>query len=171
MEKCCILSCSYFNLEAVIGDGRTILHTVFQRSQCSVPALDTLWDYNSLSAKCLLFLTRTCVLFFICSDDNLVTTSLWSWWGTHTWICMSAVQFLTLTTVMCVLQTPSCVRIQNHVWVSVQFFMDYLHRMEGCVGSVGFTCASTYHYFKLLESRVCIMILVCSFGGGVSKSL
>lgn len=56
----------------------------FQRSQCSVPALDTLWDYNSLSAKCLLFLTRTCVLFFICSDDNLVTTSFWSWWGTHT---------------------------------------------------------------------------------------
>lgn len=120
IEKCYILSCSYFNLQAVFHDGHTVNPGFLQKSECSVLTLDTFWDCHFLSAKCLLFLTKTCVLLFICSWDALVTLS--SWCVVTGEFFASAVQLLTLTTPTRVLPSLSCERAQNCVLVVSQVF-------------------------------------------------
>lgn len=122
IEKCYILSCSYFNLHAVFHDGHTVSPCFLQKSECSVLTLDTFWDCHFLSAKCLLSLTKTCVLLFICSWDANVTLSLWSWCVITGEFFASAVQLLTLTTPTHVLLSLSREMAQNCVLVISQFF-------------------------------------------------
>lgn len=118
IEKCYILSGSYFNLQAVFCNGHTVSPCFLQRSECTLLTLDTFWDCYFPSAKCLLFLTITCVNFFICSRDVLVILSLWSWCVvTHEFV-----QLLMLTTPTHVLPSLHREMAQNCVWVIAQFF-------------------------------------------------
>lgn len=156
MEKCYILSCSYFNLQAVSDDCHTQSPTVSFRCngvlcQLWIPS----WAVISSRIDICSFLPVPVSSLSSASAMSPSTSSFGADVHSHmhVWECHSVTD-----PSYPVVRAPLLSAVPGHrviCWVIVQCF----HLLPA-----GWTCAFLYCNFKLLELRVCIATFFCNSG-------